>query len=56
MNSSVVAVVSGAVTDMIEVSALNGHVLEPGVAFSLLQVSMFGSVNGSDKRRHDPRL
>lgn len=40
MNSTVAAVVSDVVSDMIEVSTRNGQVLESGVALSLLQVSM----------------
>ena len=40
MNDTVAAVVSGAVADMIEVSTLNGQVLEPVLAGSLLQVKI----------------
>lgn len=45
MNGTVAAIVSDAVTDMIEVSTLNGRVLESGVAFSLLQVGKISMIH-----------
>lgn len=56
MNSTVVAVVSGVVTDMIEVSTHNGQVLESGVAISLLQVRMFWMIHHTPQAHDDPPL
>lgn len=51
MNSTVAAVVSEAVTDMIEVSTRNGQVLESGVALSLLQVGKLSAIHHKQTSR-----
>lgn len=56
MNSTVAAVVSGVVADMIEVSTLDGQVLGSGVALSLLQVDTQECCSGRSHSPHPPSV